>query len=117
VVIALIDPDFIFLRPLETKVAGMENNIFLPGFQPAVESVPEKVCRGSPVAQIYGLGAPWASSRNHHFNREEVCGAGSPCLNVTVKFGEKHYSVGPPYILEKEDLARLTDSWTKFVPM
>ena len=63
-----------------------------------------------------GLGAPWAIDGHKHFNRTNVCGAGSPCLEESEHHAEHHYSVGPPYIAEKQDFIRIASSWTKFVP-
>ena len=147
VIVALIDPDFIFLRPLTTKIAGADNSIYLKfGGQSAptpdsIDSFP-RVEKYHPAAQLYGLGAPWTNDRHKHFNRTRICGDGSPCQKVKNLFGERHYrwsrflklkrdrlstlaqflkscfllSVGPPYILEKEDLHRLAHKWTEFVP-
>ena len=141
VVVALIDPDFIFLRPLVTKVAGHPSNIFQAGFNFGTNTVPIKVAAGVAVAQKYGLGAPWTNQDNRNFNKYAICGDGSPCLNVTAQSGDEFYrfvcwatfiylytvknsfsvnvyyfSVGPPYLLDRDDLARLTLTWTKFVP-
>eukprot|EP01033_Poteriospumella_lacustris_P015820 gene15820-11322_t len=107
----------ILLRPFTLDFANNPANLFLPSFNPNTEKVPERLSRGHPVAQLYGLGAPWTiDHKAKNFNRTAICGEHSPCLSVQRKFGEDHFSVGPPYILEKEDLLRLTDSWTKFVP-
>lgn len=91
VVVALIDPDFIFLRPLVTQIAGHPSNLFIKGFNPQRDYVPVKAGRGTPVSQKYGLGAPWAERSHPDFDRLAACGADSPCLNVTVRFGEDHY--------------------------
>lgn len=115
-IVAIIDPDMIFLRPLTAQVAGVPDNIFMRGFDAAAEPPPEFVRRGRPAAQLYGLGAPWAVDRHRHFNRTAVCGIGSPCLKVVPRYGEMHYSVGPPYLVERDDLARLTDTWVTMVP-
>lgn len=116
-IVILIDPDMILLRPFTLDFANNPANIFLPSFNPNTDKVPERLSRGHPVAQLYGLGAPWTiDHKAKNFNRTAICGENSPCLSVKRKFGEDHFSVGPPYILEKEDLLRLTDSWTKFVP-
>ena len=32
------------------------------------------------------------------------------------KEGWKYFSVGPPYILERDDMLRLSNTWTTFVP-
>ena len=127
-IVALIDPDMIFLRPLTAKVAGNENNIYLhytesklkdPKRKFKEELVPTRVERGQPVAQIYGLGAPWAAKSGRastNFNRTEVCGADSACLKVDIPFGEEFFSVGPPYLVERSDMYRITKTWTRMVP-
>ena len=91
VVVALIDPDFIFLRPLVTQIAGHPSNLYITGFDSTKDPVPIKVGRGIPVSQKYGLGAPWAIDTHPDFDRRAACGAGSPCLNVTQSFGTDHY--------------------------
>jgi hypothetical protein len=138
VVVAIIDPDMIFIRPLTTRVGGEDNVVLMDGRKgrsggkkkgpsgavaAAVaaeeqrwEEVPDNVRRGHPAAQLYGLGAPWAGSPTREFNRTHVCGPGSPCLNTTYEFGARHYSVGPPYLVEKNDLMRITKTWARFVP-
>jgi hypothetical protein len=89
VVIILIDPDFIFLRPISLDLKGQQNNLFYRGIIP--EHVPELLGKGVASAQLYGLGAPWAYDKSRNFNRTHICGMGSPCLKTTPKFGEAHY--------------------------
>mmetsp|Transcript_26744 Transcript_26744/g.25617 ORF Transcript_26744/g.25617 Transcript_26744/m.25617 type:complete len:512 (-) Transcript_26744:103-1638(-) len=110
-VIAIIDPDMIFVRSLTVNLKE-DNMILMDG----KEEVPSIIEKGHPVSQLYGLGAPWAGSTSKNFNRTNVCGENSPCLKVTSSFGQKHYSVGPPYMVEKSDLIKLTKSWVAFVP-
>ena len=112
-IVALLDPDMILLRPLTAKVKGMESlYISIPK-----DELIEKVDRGHPVGQIYGLGAPWTIDNHKHFNRREICTeVDSPCLNTTRAFGEAHYSVGPPYILHRDDMWRIANSWTRYAP-
>jgi len=114
VIVALIDPDMIFLRPLTPFVKGVDNNIFNKHV-PEQDVVP-RVVRGRPVAQLYGLGAPWANDQHLKFNRTRICGQGSHCLDDSVAYGEQHYSVGPPYLVERGDLVRIAQTWTEFVP-
>lgn len=77
----------------------------------------EKVDVGFPVAQQYGLGAPWTNDTHRWFNRSSLCGGyDSPCMSVTDTYGDNHYNVGPPYIVIKQDLIRLSDTWNTFVP-
>jgi peptidyl serine alpha-galactosyltransferase len=114
-IVALIDPDFIFLRPLTTQMSGQANTIVSGPVKPS--EVFDKVSKGKPVAQQYGLGAPWVNDNHKKFNRTRICGAGSPCLRVeNENIGVKYYALGPPYILERDDLHRLTKSWTTLVP-
>ena len=117
VVVALIDPDFIFLRPITTQVKGVESNLFSkPWLKDEVENW-GKVSKGKPVAQTYGLGAPWVNDKHPKFGRKRICGADSPCLDIpTEREGGKYYSVGPPYLVQKEDLVKLAESWCNFVP-
>ena len=114
VVIALIDPDMIFLRPLTTKVAGEQNLLYSSNIDKG--DIFENIGRGKPVAQQYGLGAPWARDDHPRFNRLKICGEGSPCLVPKENEAARRYSVGPPYIVEKDDLHRIANTWTKFVP-
>lgn len=90
-IVNIIDPDMILLRPMTAQIRGDPNNIYMNRFNPEVETVPERVQKGTPVAQLYGLGAPWADDRHRHFNRTEICGVGSPCLQTKVVFGEQHF--------------------------
>lgn len=86
-VIAIIDPDMIFLRPLTVNVR--ESNMLL--LRDAT-NVPNIVEKGSPVSQLYGIGAPWATKfPSIDFDRRHVCGANSPCLNVTQSDGKRQY--------------------------
>jgi hypothetical protein len=113
----LIDPDFIFLRPLTRQIAGHPSNLYMKGFDLNTSDVPKIIGRGQPAGQLYGLGAPWATTTaTKDFNRTHICGEGSPCLTVKQRFGQQKYSVGPPYLVEKDDFIRLADAWTRFVP-
>ena len=114
VIVALIDPDMIFLRPLTANVKGADNNIFNKHLPPS--EIVQKAVKGHPVAQLYGLGAPWTNDQHLKFNRTHVCGENSLCLGVGHDFGEQHYSVGPPYLVQRGDLVRIAQTWTTFVP-
>jgi len=115
VVIALIDPDFVFMRPLSTQVKGQLSNLISPPWK--VEEIWEKAEKGKPVGQTYGLGAPWVNDNHPKFGRGRICGENSPCIDVpNEREGGKYYSLGPPYIVQKEDMVRIADSWCNFVP-
>ncbi|RYY87353.1 hypothetical protein EON63_04145 [archaeon] len=65
----------------------------------------------------YTTGAPWTMPhQQHQLNRTYICGSDSPCLKVNREEGERYYSVGPPYLMHKGDMVRVTDKWTEFVP-
>jgi hypothetical protein len=99
-IVAICDPDFIFLRPLSTRMSGQPNTLMSPGIARSSEMI-DYVTQGHPVAQQYGLGAPWVNDFHQKFNRTYICGPGSPCLSVaSQQEGGKYYSVGPPYIVE-----------------
>lgn len=114
VTVALIDPDMIFLRPLIKKIRGTPNLLY--DKSTTTGQVIKEIALGKPVAQMYGLGAPWTNDYHKKFNRTKICGVGSPCLKSDMDFGEAHFAVGPPYIMVKQDLVRLTKTWTEFVP-
>ncbi len=73
-IIADIDPDFIFLRPLTGVVNAFDA---LPTY-PNYVSLPDKVLPGHPIGQTYGHGVPWTVDRpwseQDNFHRVEVCG-------------------------------------------
>jgi len=114
-VIALLDPDMVLLRPITTRMAGQQNNIVS---KPVMENeIFARAGRGHAVGQTYGLGAPWTNDNHKKFNRGKICGEGSPCLDVVnEREGWKYFSVGPPYIVERDDFLRLANTWTTFVP-
>ena len=114
IAVAVIDPDMIFVRPLTTGVRTLSNKLYSKKLKE--KDLMEKITLGQPAAQMYGLGCPWCNDTHIRFNRLRICGEGSPCLDPGIPYGEAHYAVGPPYIVVKEDMIRLTDSWTRLVP-
>jgi peptidyl serine alpha-galactosyltransferase len=114
-VVAICDPDFIFLRPLTTQL-HTTNTLTSLWSMDELDQI-RYVQKGHPSAQQYGLGAPWVNDQHLKFNRTFICGAGSPCTKVpNQNTGGKAYSVGPPYMVEVTDLHRLATSWCEFVP-
>ena len=90
-IIVLIDPDFIFLRPIRINF-GKDNNLIPTKMKSNVNyTFPTSFGKGRPVSQMYGIGAPWTVEDNKNFNATEICGQGSPCLSVQTQFGEEHY--------------------------
>ena len=116
-IVAIIDPDFVFVRPLSRRIEGRSD---MTVHNPYPRKLPaqtfEYIDKGRPVAQLYGLGAPWTNDAHKKFGRTRICGEGSPCLKITDNEGHLHYAVGPPYILHYDDILRLSRTWTKIVP-
>lgn len=113
-VVVLLDPDMIFLRPITVKIRGLDNLIV--GKYVKEPDLIEEVAEGYPVAQLYGLGAPWTNDKHKKFNRTWICGADSPCVRTSTQFGERHFAVGPPYIGLRADMERIAETWTRLVP-
>lgn len=108
-VIALIDPDFFFLRPL-SAVLGTESETIVS--KPVQYSdLPLRVDKGHPIGQQYGLGAHWL-----RFNRSYICGQDSPCTTTSEADAIKYFPVGPPYIGHRSDLTAIATTWADFVP-
>lgn len=114
VVVALLDPDMILLRPITVQVASLDNAIWSSRLDKK-ELLP-RIVKGRPVAQLYGLGAPWTYDLHKKFNRTAICGEGSPCLEAKERWAAEHFAVGPPYLVHKQDMERITATWTTFVP-
>ena len=114
VVVALLDPDMILLRPITGKLAGVPDHIYAKKVDK--REIVDRVKEGHPAAQLYGLGAPWTNDHHKKFNRTFICGEGSPCLKPNDVFGSRHYSVGPPYLVHKNDMIKIAKSWTEMVP-
>ena len=132
-VIAIIDPDFLFLRHLTVRIKDHPANIYPMGFETLREHIPEYVTEGYPVGQLYGIGAPWTQEKwhdtsrrtpkqkNNFFDITSLCPSNDKndkCTlrEVTTKQGEEHYSLGPPYIAHINDMQRIAKTWVQMVP-
>eukprot|EP01062_Namystynia_karyoxenos_P046241 TRINITY_DN3457_c0_g2_i1.p1 TRINITY_DN3457_c0_g2~~TRINITY_DN3457_c0_g2_i1.p1 ORF type:complete len:505 (+),score=145.92 TRINITY_DN3457_c0_g2_i1:107-1621(+) len=107
-VVVVIDPDMLFLEPIRM---GRARDELLHGY-PEDEPVSDVVSSGHPVAQTYGIGAKWTAPE---FGRDEICGAGSPCLGVTPREASQHYSVGPPYMATAKDMRAIVEHYARFM--
>lgn len=92
-VVVLIDPDFIFLRPLEREDLG--------------------AAPGRPVGQAYGLGSRWLG-----FNRTHVCRhLDADCGTLTdPSVAVDSYAVGPPYVALRRDMLAIAGAWVQTAP-
>jgi len=71
----------------------------------------DKVLEGQPIGQHYGIGAQWIQT----FNLEDICGEGTPAKKVTQAEGHQYYTVGPPLMMHRNDLAKLAPLWAKYM--
>ena len=79
VIIALIDPDQMFLRTITTEIKSNPNNIISGKWKQ--DEIFERVEKGKPVGQTYGLGAPWTNDNHKKFNRKKICGGMYRCIS------------------------------------
>jgi hypothetical protein len=116
--IAVIDPDFIFLKPFDPFQLNKETMIFT-GRNPkdiAYANEHNVPSQGHPVGQQYGIGPKWV-----HWMQDipdfitKVDLTNSPAKDVSLDEANQYYSVGPPYILHKEDARKLVDSWVGYM--
>jgi len=107
-IIALLDPDFLFLRPLTYKVKK-DTVLFSPTITEA--DLIDEVTEGHPVAQHYGIGSHWTK-----FKVPYIAGAESPATKVSISDAYRDYSVGPPYIVHVNDMRKIAEKWAECVP-
>jgi len=119
-VVAVLDPDFVFLRPLTADLDGST----------AIEwegEIPKRVQKGVVVAQRYSLEYPEPDNMNlfqlelQSDGKEDpnmlsyVCSgsrtAESGCTNITQREVGLYQSTGVPYLAHRDDWRWLVDSW------
>ena len=71
----------------------------------------DKVKRGVPFAQTYGLGVQW-----QYFDLDEIAGPDSPAKEVNKQNGRLYFPAGPPYLGTVHDMYQIAMKWTEFVP-
>lgn len=108
-VVVLLDPDMVFVQPIRPDGVRNKDNILYTGRRPRSE-VTDAVYEGHPVGQQYLIGSSWVT-----FKRDLICGTGSPCTRVSHAEANERYSLGPPYLLHREDAKKVFDAWARFV--
>ena len=66
-----------FLRTITPEIKGNPNNIISGKWKQ--EEIFDRVVKGKPVGQTYGLGAPWTNDNHKKFNRKNICGGEFTC--------------------------------------
>lgn len=105
-IVAILDPDFVFLKPF-TQRELPASDLLPPGLSDGV-NVAKK---GTPVAQHYGLGGGWV----HKFPVKDIVGADSHALTYDSNSAAKYFAVGPPLILHADDLTALAPLWSQYM--
>jgi len=107
IVIILIDPDMLLLRPFSADFSAKQETIF----RVEDEKWVTRVQHGKPFSAKYGFRTEWMA-----LNLTEIAGNTSPALEVTKKDGEDHYMVGPPYLATGRDMYAIAEKWVEFAP-
>ena len=113
-ILAVLDPDFLFIKTL-TMVGKADAEMDLSwNHRPPLKSsapvdVPEK---GRPVSQRYGIEGGWVRK----FKKDDIVSPGSRALGWKSEDARKFVSVGPPMIHHIDDLQTLAPLWSKFMP-
>ena len=106
-VIAILDPDFIFLKRLTQESLHADDILTSHSLRPS--SGLNVVKKGRPVAQRYGIGGGWVGK----FPVAEMVGKDSNALSYSHREAAKHFSVGPPLMLHVDDARDLSVLWEK----
>lgn len=125
--IALIDPDFFFLRPIWHDSFDSPDKFFASG--DAVHTpMPPKMKKGTMVSQRYGIGGtPWRKGPGKNGQKawglkEYLTSIGRPNspandADLNEESAGTWYSFGAPYIALAEDWLPIATNWTGLMPM
>ena len=111
-IIAILDPDELFLRPL---ALGQDHVLFTRPDGRSSSAWTDRprdiVTEGHPIGQTYLIGGQWIG-----WNTTMICGAGSPCTRVNDSEAWDYYSLGPPWIIHINDLRKIVQFWAEITP-
>jgi len=107
----ILDPDMIFLRPLD--IGGARGEAILQSGRVPTERI-AAVGPGRPLAQFYGIGDAWI---RWPLTRK-LCATTHPRLcDVTSSEAWSYYSVGAPYMVLGRDALPLISLWAELTPL
>jgi len=120
-ILAVMDPDFVFLKPLTAELTGRNTAMHWEG------ELPTHVKKGVVVAQRYALANPDPNDKELFTLRLQKDGKEDPsllsyvcsgsmtgetgCNNMTRAEVSLYHSVGVPYLAHKDDWDWLVDGW------
>ncbi|KUF82679.1 bZIP transcription factor 1 [Phytophthora nicotianae] len=113
-IIALIDGDMVFFKPLEVNT-GRNMTKYYHGKR-HLSTVNDTVADGVAIAQDWYnyLNIGWYADA-YRAKLEAIC-TGKPCMNVTRNDAREYYSsTGPPYIMTRHDMELMVDDYCDFV--
>ena len=125
--VALIDPDFFFLRPLWHDSFDADDATFASGAAKTTP-MPRPLKPKTMIAQRYGIGGkPWTSApgRNGQLAwklRDYFTSIGRPdspasAPDLNERSADAFYSIGAPYIALAQDWLPIATNWTGLMPM
>ncbi|CBJ48920.1 conserved unknown protein [Ectocarpus siliculosus] len=111
-IVALIDPDFIFLKPLTTWLSPTETVVKGDGL--SLEGLKLEnggwVRKGYPAGQRFGL-PNWT-----HWDLSNICPDDALCATTSTTAAKRYYDLIPPYLAHQDDWRRLLPEWVAQAP-
>merc|ERR1712228_688331 len=110
----LIDPDMIILRPFLFHIESKAKEFAKWQHEQTKDNFNNKprdmfVREGHPLSQKYGIGAKWMRWNG-------FCDDRASC-HPSDGDAWKYYSVGPPYIMHKNDWRKICPKWVEYSPL
>jgi len=106
----IMDPDFVFNRPLEYRMDRVDPRAVIRGQH--TKDWQHDVEPGRPVGQQYGLGIGWLN-----YELGEICGKDSPCTKVSPKDAWRYFTMGPPIFMTIDDWIKIANGWHDYLPI
>jgi len=107
--VLLLDPDMPIIKPLTQHPLEPSQLLFDASHTPAKRGM-NVAKRHAPVAARYGIGAGW-----FRYDRVSICGPDSPCAKMKAQEAIAKYAVGPPILMQVEDMAGLVTKWYPYM--